>query len=267
MNWKNKITFIFVLTAFYACSTKPKKNKQPTTKKTTKYTYASHIPETMKQVFEAHGGAANWQQQRSMVFSIPKDSTKQKHILDLKTRQERIEAPNYTMGNYNGSLWITTQDTTMLKRARFYNNLMFYFYAMPQVLLDKGVQFEAIDPLDIENTSYPGFRVNFSEGTGDSDGDEYLLYYHPETHQLRWLAYTVTYFSKQASKKYNWILYDTYQTTNGVVLPKQISWVKTKEALPTLEIRNTVFFELNQLTETKPDSNIFKKPTNALLVP
>ncbi|MCV6631383.1 MAG: hypothetical protein OIF50_16135 [Flavobacteriaceae bacterium] len=265
-----KIVSIFLLAILASCNQQPKSSATAAPTKaevSEESTDVSGMPAEMQKVIAAHGGANNWKRQRTMVFHTPKGDSVQKHTLNLKSRQERIEDPKFTMGNDGKKLWVVKKDAEVRDGIRFYNNLLFYFYAMPQVLLDKGIYFEAIEPLQLGGGSFPGFRIRFAAGRGDSDKDVYLLYYDPETYRVQWLAYTVTFFSKETSQKYNWIRYGNYMVANGVVLPKEISWVKVVDGKPTSEVSNTVVFDLKRLDDQALDGAIFAMPADAEIVP
>jgi len=118
----------------------------------------------------------------------------------LKTRAERIEASSFTSG-FDGQRYWVQADTSYKGNPKFYTNLMFYFYAMPFVLADSGINYTPVEPLVFQETKYPGFRISYGDGIGVSPEDEYFIHYHPETFEMAWLGYTVTFYSGKKSDK------------------------------------------------------------------
>ena len=130
---------------------------------------------------------------------------------------------------------------------------MFYFYAMPFVLADDGIIYGDIDPLEFEGTTYPGISISYNEGVGSSSNDEYFIYYDPETYQMAWLGYTVTYFSKEVSEEVKWIRYAEWEDFEGISLPTALTWYKYENFLPS-EPRNRVeFVDVTLGIEPLPD--------------
>ena len=142
---------------------------------------------------------------------------------------------------------------------------MFYFYAMPFVLADKGIHYENTTALEFDGKQYPGIKISYESGIGESSDDEYIMYYNPETRRMAWLGYTVTYFSKEKSKDFHYIKYNEWQDVNGLLLPKTIQWYNVVDGKIT-EKRNDVEFIDVMVSKEKPDSTIFVKPENSELV-
>jgi len=185
---------------------------------------------------------------------------------DLKNRKSLIEMPKHKIG-YNGeTVWLTSKDTTAYKgNPKFYYNLMFYFYAMPFVLADDGITYDEATPLVFEGQTYPGIKIGYEAGVGESPEDEYILYYNPETYKMEWLGYTVTFFSKEKSKEFHFIKYSNWQTVNGLLLPETLTWYKYENNLPT-EKGNDLKFTDIQLSKEKMDASIFEVPEDAEII-
>jgi hypothetical protein len=139
---------------------------------------------------------------------------------------------------------------------------MFYFYAMPFVLADDGIRYFETDPLIYEGKEYPGVGIGYQNGVGTSPEDEYFIHYDPNTFQMAWLGYTVTYRTGEKSDDIHWIRYDNWTNIEGVVLPKSISWHLVEEA-KVGELRNTVTFENIQLSKDAVNEAIFSMPEGA----
>ncbi|MDG5491490.1 DUF6503 family protein [Psychroserpens sp. SPM9] len=223
----------------------------------------SLYPDHISNVFEAHGGLDAWQKMKTLKFTMTKESGKEITTTDLHNRYSVIEMPKHTLGFDGENVWLRSDaGETYEGKPRFYYNLMFYFYAMPFVLADDGIIYEDIEPLVFEGKSYPGIKISYESGVGESPDDEYLLYYDSDKNQMAWLGYTVTYFSKEKSKTYSFINYSNWQNVNGLILPRQLTWYHTKNNKPTT-IRNEVEFTDIVLTESRKEASAYAKPENA----
>ena len=225
----------------------------------------SVYPENITKVFEAHGGIDYWNSFGSLVFEIEKPEQNEKTTTNLHSRESRIDMANASIG-YNGKeVWLHKKDTTYKGNPRFYYNLMFYFYAMPFILADDGIIYSDVEPLEFEGVSYPGILISYEAGVGESPDDEYILYYHPETHQMAWLGYTVTYFTKEKSKEFHFIKYSDWQNVEGLQLPKTLSWYNYENNLPTTK-RNDLQFVNISMAKDIADMTMFKMPEGAELI-
>ena len=217
-------------------------------------------PVPLIKVFDKHGGLDQWHDMRAMNFEIVKEEGKEITYVDLKNRREMIEANNFTMG-YDGTQHWADTDTSYKGNPVFYKNLMFYFFAMPFVLADEGITYTKVDDLVFEGINYPGYKISYGAGIGESPEDEYFMHYD-EQNQMAWLGYTVTYFSKEKAAKISWIRYDDWAIINGLVLPKTLSWYQVENNQPT-ELRNKREFVNVMVTEKPFDDQKFEKIESA----
>ncbi|WP_452599513.1 DUF6503 family protein [Pontimicrobium sp. MEBiC01747] len=222
-------------------------------------------PENITKVFNAHGGIDKWNKLGALVFEIEKPDGNEKTTTALKSRKSLIETKDYTLG-YNGKYaWLEEhKDKAFKNDPKFYYNLMFYFYAMPFVLGDDGITYQDVEPLVYEGKSYPGIKVSYEKGIGESPDDEYILYYDQETNKMAWLGYTVTYFSKEKSSEFHFIKYSNWQTVNGFVLPAKLEWHKA-EGFKIGEKRNEMNFVNISVLKTAPNDSLFEKTENGVI--
>ncbi|WP_445733724.1 DUF6503 family protein [Mariniflexile sp.] len=217
-------------------------------------------PENISNVFKGHGGLDTWKNMQSLVFTMQKPNGDEMTTTDLKNRKSLIEMPNHTIGFYGKSVWLHSKDTTTYKgNPKFYYNPMLYFYAMPFILADDGIKYEDAKPLVFEGKSYPGIKISYNAGIGELPGDEYVLYYDAETYQMPWLAYTVTYFTKEKAKEFHFIKYSNWQTVEGLLLPETLTWYDYENNVPTTK-RNDLQFINVILTRSPPLKTLFEKP-------
>tara|TARA_R110002096_G_scaffold432089_1_gene648256 strand:+ start:3744 stop:4535 length:792 start_codon:yes stop_codon:yes gene_type:complete len=225
----------------------------------------SIYPENITKVFDAHGGLDTWNTMKSLEFTMKKPDGDEITTTDLKNRSSLIEMPNHMVGFDGETVWLKNKDTVQYKgNPKFYNNLMFYFYAMPFILADDGINYEDVDPLVFEDKIYPGIKISYESGVGESPEDEYILYYDSQTHQMTWLGYTVTYFSKEKSKEFHFIKYSNWQTVDGLALPETLTWYNYENNLPTTK-RNDLQFTDIKLSKETPDADIFEVPEGATI--
>lgn len=263
---KKLIPLVILAIIFTACKNEPKENTTviETEKKETITT--SIYPEAITNVFEAHGGIDEWNKMKSLTFTIEKPNGKEVITTNLKSRAELIDTPTYTQGFDGESLWIKEKDGNEYKgRPMFYKGLMMYFYAMPFIVGDNGINYEEAEPLTFEGKTYPGILISYEAGIGESPDDEYIIYYDAETGQMQWLAYTVTFGKDGKSKEFKFIRYNNWQTVNGLLVPKSVDWYNYENNIPT-EKRNTVEFMDVSLSEKAPDTSIFHKPEEAKVI-
>ncbi|WP_203255707.1 DUF6503 family protein [Hyunsoonleella ulvae] len=226
----------------------------------------SIYPENITKVFDAHGGIDTWNKMQGLTFTMEKPNGNEVTTTDLKNRKSLIEMPKHTIGFNGKSVWLKHKDTTQYKgNAKFYYNLMFYFYAMPFIFGDDGVIYQDTEPLILEGKTYLGIKIAYEAGVGESPEDEYILYYNPETYKMEWLGYTVTFFSKEKSKEFHFIKYSNWQTINGLVLPETLTWYNYENNKPTQK-RNDLKFTDIKLTEERPVPQIFEIPEGATLI-
>jgi len=216
-NMKKSALLFLTITVFFSCKQDAKTNDY---KNETLDVITSIYPENISKIFDAHGGLNNWNAMQSLVFTMPKPDGDEITTTNLKSRESLIDMPNHTIGFDGNELWLLQKDTTSYKgNARFYYNLMFYFYAMPFVLADDGIIYKDVGSSTFEGKDYPGILISYDAGVGESPDDEYILYYNPETYKMEWLGYTVTYFLKEKAKEFHFIKYSDWQTVEGLKLP------------------------------------------------
>lgn len=219
-------------------------------------------PQELNAVFEKHGGIRNWKNMKSLGFEIVKPNGNEKQTIDLVSRNDLIETEKYTIGFDGNDSWILQDSAYYKGNARFYHNLMFYFYAMPFVLGDDGISYEKTEDLVFEDVNYPGYKISYNDNIGDSPDDNYFIYYNKSDNTMAWLGYTVTYGKGEASNNVSYIRYNDWKLINGLLLPNAISWFQSKDG-KLMEPRNTLIFENIKLSDERPNSELFKKPEGA----
>jgi len=216
-------------------------------------------------VFEAHGGLENWKKKRTLSFTIPKENAAETHTVDLYSRNGIIKTDEMAMGFDGTDFWILDEQKTFKGDPIFYHNLMFYFYAMPFVLADDGINYGETEDLNFEGMAYPGIRISYDQGVGVSPKDEYFIHYDPATYEMTWLGYTVTYRSGEKSDNVKWIRYNDWMEIEGLRLPNSITW-HAYEGRTIKEPRDPTTFENVNASDTAKLQAFYVKPENAKVV-
>ena len=227
----------------------------------------SQYPVLLQKAWDAHGGLDKWQRMSSLSFSLYQDDqVVDQHVVDLESRSVFISSDTYRIGYDGQDVWHSglSENNLPAGSARFYHNLHFYFLAMPFVLADEGLKYDTLGQREIQGKFYEGVRITFEDNIGDAPDDEYRVYFDPDTHQMTWLLYTVTYFSAEESEKFSARLYRDWQWVNGLLLPltcEKYNWTGT--SADTLKYTQQY---LDVIVDALPaDQSMFLPPAGALL--
>lgn len=257
------IFIVLALVFAVSCKEAPKKQmpEMETTKNETEALEMDY-PENLSMVLDAHGGLKNWRKKRNLSFTIPKPDAAETHSIDLYDRRDKIEMPTASMGFDGENVWLSDEGKSYEGNPAVYHNLMFYFYAMPFVLADDGINYADTEPLEFEGKLYPGIHVTYNDGVGASPKDDYYLYYDADTHQMAWLGYTFTFGSDERSEDVSYIRYADWAEVDGVMLPTVLTWY-TNEGTTIKEAKDPLPFENIALSETDKPDGFYKMPENA----
>lgn len=223
----------------------------------------SIYPDLLHKALKAHGGLQRWQAMNTLSYDLRTTLGEEKtehHLIALKTREVLISGDGYSIGFDGEQVWVAPDQAAFGEMpARFYHNLVFYFFAMPFVLADPGIQYEDLGIKKIENIAYRALKISFNEGVGDADDDLYIAHFNPETYQLELLLYTVTYFSGEKHENYNALRYQKWEEVNGLLVPQKMSGYKYEND-SIKEIRYEAEFTNIKLSEKLPDMAVFQVP-------
>ena len=213
-------------------------------------------------VLDAHGGLDRWKEQRTLRYTMPDEGGSETQTIDLYSRMDRTESDGFSMGFDGTNVWTLDPEKAYEGNPEFSHNLMFYFYAMPFVLADDGIQYGETEPLVFEGREYPGISISYSTGVGASPKDEYYLHYDTDTGRMAWLGYTVTYFSGEDSDNIRWIHYNDWEEVNGLLLPRSMTWHEY-EGREIKGPKGTATFEDIELSEQPLPESFYDMPENA----
>lgn len=242
----------------------PEANTQPTPK-------TRDYPATMAKALEAHGGIARWESFGTLEYDLKNsmlDTFGIEHqLIDLWSRKVLLTTGHYKIGYDGQEVWITPNlEANGPMSPRFYHNLIFYFFGIPFLLADPGINYEDLGLVTVAGKPYEAVKVTYKPNVGDSDKDIYVAHFNPETHQLELLLYTVTYFSGEKHENYNALVYDQWQTIDGLVVPQSMKGYKYES--DTLgELRYAVEFTNVGFKAAQPDAAVFAMPQGAAIDP
>ena len=195
------------------------------------------------------------------------DQQNEEHfLLDLQNRHERITGAGYQMGYNGNAYWQVLDEGLKEKNVPFMINLQFYFFAMPFVMADPGVNIESLGQKELNGKTYKVIKAGFDEGVGLAPKDQYILYFDSTTDLLHLLLYSVTYFKEENAEKYNALHYAEWQEVSGLQVARKMDryvWDTTTDSLGSY--RGSKTFTAVSFKSSSPEQSNFTPPANAIL--
>ena len=187
---------------------------------------------------DAHGGLAAWYEAPTSSYTWTYANVGAdlhfKSFLVADNRTRRVYHDLLTLGPYEDPqpvdarfAWDGTRawihpPTIEKINPRFWATTGYYFEQIPFVLADPGTRHERLPDEALDGTTYEMVKVSYTQGVGDSPGDTYTLYVHPETGRVDAIRYTVTYgrdASGDAAQRETLFYYEDYVTVDGLTVP------------------------------------------------
>ena len=218
---------------------------------------------------KAHG-AAGWHGQEAFAADI-QVSFGGNTVIDgtLLTRTDtsgvRIELKNGAVAVWDGEEAWVTPSAEAFRGARFHVLTWPYFVAVPMKLQDPGTHVAVLGQKSLNGEPYDTARLTFGEGVGDTPDDWYILYREPDSHQLKAMAYIVTYGNpvEKAEQAPHAIVYSDFATVDGVVVSKSWTFYNWNEAqgahgdpIGAVTITNPRFVTPPEGAFTKPEGAV-----------
>ena len=242
---KNLALGIYLVLGLFACSTGEVEQTGNS---------VDRLPTELLKVMNAHGGLQNWNEMQTLQFSIPKGEFNEIHTIDLHSRMDRVMTPSFDIGFDGDSAWVKEKSGEYNDDPSFRHNLMFYFFAMPFVMADKGISYDETPPLAYGGKNYPGFKITYAAGVGSSSKDVYMLHYDPETFQMSWLGYKATFGEELKDGPPNWVKYYEWAQVNGISMPKSVAWQKVENGEISGDRNRVNFMDISLSKDKKPAS-------------
>ena len=217
-------------------------------------------PTSINKVFDAHGGYENWAKLKTLSY----ENGGSKTLVELQNRYTLIESENQKVGFDGKNVWVNPpSENAASQRMRY--NLMFYFYAFPFVVGDPGVNYEALDAIELGGQSYNATKITYDAGVGDAPNDAYVILSNTESNKMEWLMYTAT-FGGEPSDEYHLIKYEGWTEMGGVLLPSSLQWYQYAEGVLGEPRGDARLFENVQVSEEYPTMQNFEMPEGAQIV-
>ncbi len=216
------------------------------------------FPEAFDQALKAHGGLEQWNAYGTLTFDEISGEDTVFHLIDLKNRNERMEKKGaYKIGFTQDTVVVyPTPDSFPAKNPRFYHNLRFYFFAIPFVTADAGAHQHSMPPAELQGVTYNRVKITFGDGVGIAPKDQYVLWFEQDTHRLKMINYSVTYFDESRAEQYNAIVYSQWQEVGGLIVPLEMTGYKWEDG-QLGEERYRKYTQNVRFAESRPSASVF----------
>ena len=202
---------------------------------------ASDGGQLVLEAIEAHGGLAAWYNaptsSYAWEYSNEGSNIRFKSVLVADNRTRHVyhdlvelgtpDNPQPIEGRFawdGKDAWISP-DTLQGPNPRFWATTGYYFESIPFILADPGLQYERLPDEMLDGQTYQLVKVGYDDGVGDSPGDTYTLYVHPETKQVFAIRYTVTYGrgrpAPDQTVRQTLFYYEDYVTVDGLTVAQR----------------------------------------------
>lgn len=153
---------------------------------------------------ERHGGLTKWYSLGTADFDFdyvpvgkPKKRKYTRQQVDLWNSRARHtelgEGADATFAYDGKKAWMSPSADAFPSTARFWSLTPYYFVAMPFVLADEGVNLEKLPDVTIDGKAFDVIKATYNKGTGDADGDYYILHLDKQDGRVDALRYIVSY--------------------------------------------------------------------------
>ncbi|MEM7007877.1 MAG: DUF6503 family protein [Thermodesulfobacteriota bacterium] len=225
--------------------------------------------------YEAHGGLETFQKyggleydQQMVISGVINVSDNQ--VFDLKSRKALITSDKYTVGFDGNEAWITPNVQALGIPPRFYALTPFYFFGLPFLFADPGVNIESLGTKELNGTQYNVIKVTYDPGIGDTPDDDYVVYLDKDTNQIKLVHYIVTYPPLMQGKSVDELerhaaVYEEWQEVGGLVVPKKLSFYEWSDDQLGDSARGYMTFEDVTFSVQTPDPKIFEMPDGAVV--
>lgn len=256
MKITQKLLFIILATFFFACE-----------QKDTTLDSRLDQPEEFKKLLDAHGDWRKWIDAKAFSYAMVHETNLawENHYINLTDRKVRIDADTWQIGNDGERVWISPNRQAFNGNSvRFYHNLYFYFFSIPYIFTDPGVNVKKTENKLVNGISHEAYEVSFEANVGDSPNDKYYMLVDPETGKLAWVLYSVTFFD-QSNTKMNALKYEDYRDAGGLIFPRIMTGYQFEND-STRRISYQVTFSDVFLVDKEMDADLFAMPEKNAVV-
>ncbi len=276
---------LLLSTAFFACTpnagepaASPEQNEASSTPfanrvaAATERLSATESGQLILEAIDAHGGLEAWYSQSPLRYRfnyrpVEEDKTvRDSYILNdyvnARAVHESADQKGMSYGFDGQDAWKFPAGAALKINPRFWSLTPYYFVGLPFVLADEGIFFERLPDASLNGVDYRKVKVTYATGTGDADGDYYVLWLHPETKQVDALNYIVSYpgfFPDGGHLPEKLMVITDKVVVDGITLPT--GYTTRWSTAPDEVITNITVSGYNFLPEVA--DNVFAMPTGA----
>ncbi|MDP3274259.1 MAG: hypothetical protein Q8Q09_03635 [Deltaproteobacteria bacterium] len=239
----------------------------------------SEVGRRVRAAIDAHGGLTAYFSHGTLAFDFdyqplahPERRMFSHNRVDLwrarATQRELGEGADATLGWDGRDAWIVPNAAAFASPARFWATTPFYFVAIPFVFADPGVRLEALADESLDGVSHQMVKVTYESGTGDSSGDYYVLYLHPENHRVSAIRYVVAYpgfFPDGGHSPEKLMRYADLHAVGGVLMPSRLDTFAYNPETHAPGERVTAITVTNVTMGERWPGSIFAPPTGAVI--
>lgn len=241
--------------------------------------------ELVLRAIEAHGGLEAWYRAPTSSYTweyanVDSD-VRFKSFLVADNRTREVYHDLLFTGSYDAprevdarfawdgtDAWIAP-GTIERPNPRFWGISGYYFQQIPFVLADPGVRYDRLPDEELDGTVYQMVRTYFEPGVGESPGDSYTLYVHPESGLVDAIRYTVSYgrdVEPGADLPETLFYYEDHATVDGLTVATSFRGYDFTEDGTRGEFKNEAFAD--SISFRRPfDATRLEAPEDARFVP
>lgn len=215
----------------------------------------------------AHGGMNTWKSFNALEYTMDNNGKPVYQITQLRDRRAYLESADFEVG-FDGDVAWAFPDAKKVpgESAAFYYDLDFYFVGIPFLLKDPGVNATYNGKATVNQEEYESLKITFGPDVGLTPEDVYYLYIDPETHMLRILTYSVSFFDAQNAKINSAKVYSDYQKVQGLMMPTKMEnfeWDADTNEMGASKNHHRLFSDVKFYTNVPKESR-FEVPDGAI---
>lgn len=267
---------LFLVLSFLICSLSCTEKKQAVketekmepVKKVSLSSEAKKGTELLEKCIDAHGGMDQWNAFTAVEYTLDDNGKEVYQLTHLKDRRAYLNSKNYTVGFDGKTAWAVPDAKKVSgESAAFYYDLDFYFFGIPFLLKDPGVNVTYSGNAKVDGKTYESLKVTFGAEVGLTPEDVYFLYIDPETAMLCILTYSISYFDKENAPINSAKVYSEYQEVQELMMPTKMEnfeWDVENREMGKSKNHIRLFSDIHFLKEI-PDETIFEVPEGAVV--
>ena len=229
----------------------------------------------LNEAYDAHGGLDTFKEYGTLEYDQQMEITgvvnvNDNKLFDLNSRKALITSENYKVGFDGTEAWITPNIEALGIPPRFYALTPFYFFGLPFLFADPGVNLESLGTKELNGKEYDVVKATYDPGIGDTPDDDYVAYIDKDTNQIEVLHYIVTYPPLMQGKSIDELerhaaLYEEWQEADGLIVPKKIILYEWSDDKLGDKLVGSMTFENVSFKKGSPNPEVFQKPQGAIV--